>query len=64
VWRTATAGGSARAQAAAAPAVVYVACDNAGTVTPITVATRKAGPQIAIGAHADLIAITPDGATA
>ena len=34
-----------------------------GTVTPITIATNKAGPAIRVGTDPENIAITPDGRT-
>jgi YVTN family beta-propeller protein len=35
-----------------------------GTVTPVNLVTRKAGPAIGVGADPDAIAVTPDGRTA
>ena len=36
---------------------------GSGTVTPITAATRTAGPPITVGREPQAIAITPDGKT-
>ena len=44
--------------------IVYVANFDSGTVTPITIATNKAGPAIRTGKTPYAIAITPDGRTA
>jgi YVTN family beta-propeller protein len=43
---------------------VFVTNQSSSTVTPITVATRTAGPTIAVGSTPYGIAITPDGSTA
>ena len=41
----------------------YVANADSGTVTPISIATGKAGPAIRVGTDPEKIAITPDGRT-
>jgi len=48
----------------ATPATAYVASAGTGTVTPIDVATGRAGTPIPVGNGADAVAITPDGKTA
>ncbi|HMI27421.1 MAG TPA: hypothetical protein VK594_23320, partial [Streptosporangiaceae bacterium] len=41
----------------------YVTNAVSGTVTPITIATNKAGPAIRVGTDPEKIAIPPDGRT-
>jgi YVTN family beta-propeller protein len=48
----------------AGPATAYVVCFGAGTVTPIDVATGRAGTAIQPGNSPWTVAITPDGKTA
>jgi YVTN family beta-propeller protein len=45
-------------------ATAYVCDWKAGTVTPVTLATRQAGTPITVGANPSAIAITPDGSRA
>jgi YVTN family beta-propeller protein len=61
---------SARARSATAPApsasaagspTAFVVSSAAGTVTPITLASRKPGPAIAVGRNPQAIALSPDG---
>jgi YVTN family beta-propeller protein len=58
------AAGPARADQAAAGPVAFVVNNASDTVTPVSMATRKALPAIGVGADPDAIALTPDGATA
>jgi YVTN family beta-propeller protein len=58
-----------RTTAAAAPAsergpVAFVVNSSSGTVTPVSLAVRRAGRPINVGADPHAIAITPDGRTA
>jgi hypothetical protein len=46
------------------PQLAYVANYGDGTVTPINLATGRAGPPITVGKRPVAIAITPDGGTA
>jgi YVTN family beta-propeller protein len=55
------AGQAARRPPAPGPATAFVVSARAGTVTPITLATRKAGPPIAVGRAPQAIALSPDG---
>jgi YVTN family beta-propeller protein len=48
----------------AQPLTAYVTNYMSGTVTPIRVATGKAGKAISVGSFPDAVAITPDGTTA
>src|SRR5439155_571116 len=67
----ATRGTSAQARAAAdripvtqpGTATIYVANAGSDTVTPIAIATGRAGPAIPAGTNPEKIAITPDGRT-
>jgi len=43
---------------------VYIVNQNSGTVTPIALGPKKAGPAIAVGGDPDAIAISPNGQTA
>jgi YVTN family beta-propeller protein len=45
-------------------ATAYVVNARSGTVTPIAIATNRAGPAIKVGDNPHAIAITPDGKTA
>ena len=49
---------------AAGPEIAYVTSSANSTVTPIYLATGKAGTPIRVGSGPDAIAITPDGKTA
>ena len=54
----------ARAGKAPARATALVANYHSGTVTPVSLSTRKAGKAIRVGSGPDAIALTPDGRTA
>jgi YVTN family beta-propeller protein len=56
------AAGAQTAAAAQQPTAFVV--NSGGTVTPIGLTTRRAGPPIKVGANPEAIAITPDGRTA
>jgi YVTN family beta-propeller protein len=58
-----SAAAGAQTAAAAQPPTAFVV-NSGGTVTPINLTTRRAGPAIAVGANPEAIAITPDGRTA
>jgi YVTN family beta-propeller protein len=68
--REIVAGRAATAPAARAPRVrgraqtAFVVNSGSGTVTPVDLATRRAGPPIKVGADPQAIAITPNGRTA
>jgi YVTN family beta-propeller protein len=63
--RLAAAGAQTGAQAGAtARAPTAFVVNSAGTVTPVNLTTRRAGPPITVGANPEAIAITPDGRTA
>jgi YVTN family beta-propeller protein len=52
---------SAPSAPAAGPPTAFVVSSAAGTVTPITLASRKPGPAIAVGRNPQAIALSPDG---
>ncbi len=54
----------AAARAAAAKSTAFVVSSQAGTVTPIALATRRAGRAIRVGRNPAAIALTPDDRTA
>ena len=68
--REIVAGRAATAPAARAPRAggraqtAFVVNSGSGTVTPVDLATRRAGPPIKVGADPQAIAITPNGRTA
>jgi YVTN family beta-propeller protein len=63
-------GASSRARLAAThasgpgPSTAFVVSSAAGTVTPITVSTRRAGRPISVGHNPQAIALSPDGGMA
>ena len=50
-------------QSAERSAVAWVANYASGTVTPVSLHTRKAGPPVRVGAEPRALAVTPDGRT-
>lgn len=66
IFRTSRAPAARRAVAHAAsrPPTAFVVSSQAGTVTPVAVATHTAGKPIRVGRDPDAIALTPDERTA
>jgi YVTN family beta-propeller protein len=60
----ATAGAPASGARPACPVTAYVVNTGSDTVTPINIATGKAGKAIKVGSAPDAIVVTPDGKTA
>ena len=64
VARTAAGHGAGAAPAGARQPTAFVVNSGSGTVTPVDLATRRAGPAIPVGASPQAIAMTPGGRTA